>query len=158
MLENIAFFFFFCIALFSLVLENILKNVIISQFLILVRYHQDPRLGPKLSTWQIRNSVQRRRHIKYKGLCKLNSTTILQWKGFFTTYLYILNWIFLFNVTARLKICPHIPKSSLLFFFFKYKNQRICCCCHTTEKAAALSLYPHSPMFMYQESATSSIS
>lgn len=75
----------------------------------------------------------------------------------FITYLYIiLNWIFLFNVTARLKICPHISKGSLLFFFIKYKNQRNFFC-SIIEKATAL---PHSLLYVRvtKKSATGFIS
>lgn len=53
--------------------KNILKSLIIPLFLILVIFHQDPSLCPGLSSRPIWNSVQMRRHIKYKGLCKLNS-------------------------------------------------------------------------------------
>lgn len=118
--------------------KNTLKSLI-SQFLILVTFHQDLSLCPGLSSRPTWNSIQIGRHIKYKGLCKLNSlTTILQWKGIFITYFYIiLNLIFLFSVTARLKICPHISKGSLLFFLI-YKNQRNFFC-SIIEKAIALS-------------------
>lgn len=133
-------FFFLLLFQSQLYQKNTLKSLI-SQFLILVTFHQDPSLCAELSSRPAWNSIQIGRHIKYKGLCKLNSlTTNLQWEGTFITYLYIiLNWIRLFNVTARLKICPHSSKGSLLFFFFlKYKNQRNFFC-SIIEKATALS-------------------
>lgn len=124
--------------------------------LILVTFHQDPSLCVGFSSRPIWNSIQIGRHIKYKGLCKLTSlTTILQWKGILLHLYIILNWIFLFNVTARLKICPHISKSSLLFFFLKYKNQRNFFC-SIVEKATALCSLLY--VCVTKKSATGSIS
>lgn len=109
---------------FNYIRKKALNSLITPQFSILVTFHQDPSLSPGLSSKPICNSVQIGRHIKYKGLCKLNSLLFYNERNFIT-YLYItLNLISLINVTTRLKICPTQLKADF-FKKIKIKTKRI---------------------------------